>query len=279
LLLISLALNTYDYFIRYPRAPGLAESFTHTPVRLARTLIERARTEAVFVERITEAEDVYAFDFLFPGTPVRRLDFRQCLPLADGRATRTTYLVLAKYDQHSAGNLAQAFPSATITPIKPEGASLMGQAVLVESPPGAPAPPVQNPISARFAPGIKLLGYWWSGPKVKAGESLFLAIYWKAEAEFAADLTTFLHVGDSSLIAQRDGQPCQGFYPTSQWRAGDVIPDGFAITFPPDAPPGDYPLAVGWYSYPSLERLRLIEADHPLPDNRAVIGTLTITAP
>jgi len=289
LLISSLALNAYDYFVRYPRAPGLAEAFTHTPVRLARTLIERAQTEAVFVERITEAEDVYAFDFLFPGTPVRRLDFRQCMPLADGRATRTTYLVLAERDPQSVGSLARAFPSATITRIKPEGASLMGQAVLVEAPPGATwHEDAIATVSARFAPGIKLLGYWWSGPKVKAGESLFLTVYWKAEADFSTDFTTFLHVlprqwhGDAiatPLIAQRDGQPCQGFYPTSQWRAGDVIPDGFAITFPSNTPPGDYPLAVGWYSYPSLERLTLTEADQPLPDNRAVIGTLTISAP
>jgi hypothetical protein len=38
-------------------------------------------------------------------------------------------------------------------------------------------------------------------------------------------------------------------------------------------------VAVGWYSYPSLERIPLIEADTPLPDNRAVIGTLHISAP
>ncbi|MFQ5437006.1 MAG: hypothetical protein ACE5FD_19280, partial [Anaerolineae bacterium] len=80
LVLVSLGLNTYDYYGRYPTTPGLSAAFTTTPVRLARQLIERARSEPVFVERITEAGDVFAFAFLFPGTPVRRLDFRQCLP-------------------------------------------------------------------------------------------------------------------------------------------------------------------------------------------------------
>jgi hypothetical protein len=237
----------------------------------------------VFVERITEAEDVYAFDFLFPGTPVRRLDFRQCLPLTDKRTTRTTYLVLSERDQDAAGNLIQALPSAKVTALKPEEAALMGPATLVEVAPGTPALTVSNAAHARFEPGLRLVGYDWSGPTLKAGQSLFLTLYWKAEAMVEADLTAFLHIGtgegNTPVVAQRDGQPCQGLYPTSQWQVGDVVPDGFAVVVPPDTPPGDYPLVVGWYQYPSLDRLRLAEADTPLKDNRAVIGTITITSP
>jgi hypothetical protein len=57
------------------------------------------------------------------------------------------------------------------------------------------------------------------------------------------------------------------------------VPDSFAITLPEDAPLGDYPLAVGWYSFPSLDRLTLLEADSPLPDDRAVIGAIRVAAP
>ena len=117
---------------------------------------------------------------------------------------------------------------------------------------------------------------------MKAGESVFLTLYWLAEADIHSDLTTFMHVEtgqpDSPLLTQRDGQPCQGFYPTSRWRAGEVVPDGFAITIPREALPGEYPLAVGWYAYPSLERLPLILADESSSDNRAVIGRLTVVA-
>jgi len=253
LILASLTLNAFDYFVRYPHAPGLAEAFTATPVQLARELIARAQTETVFVERITEAEDVFAFDFLFPGTPVRRLDFRQCLPFTEGRVTRTTYLVLSERDHESVGRLEDAFPIATITRLQPETAALMGEATLIEVPPGSPAPAPMRTARARFDPGLAMLGYDWSGPEIKVGESLFLTLYWKAETNFTTDLTAFLHVGrgegDSPLAAQHDGQPCQGLYPTSQWRAGDVIPDSFAITFPPDTAPGEYPLVVGWYRW------------------------------
>jgi len=214
---------------------------------------------------------------------VRRLDFRQCLPVPHRRQTRTTYLVISERDPATVAKLARAYPAATITPIQPEEAALMGEATLVEVPPGAAAPALPQRAHARFEPGLSLYGFEWSGKTVKAGESLLLTLYWVAENEFEADVTRFLHVGTGDeglpLIAQHDGQPCQGLYPTSSWQLGEMVPDGFAVTLPEDAPSGDYPLVVGWYRYPSLERLPLASAGTPLAEDRAVIATLTVTAP
>jgi hypothetical protein len=55
-----------------------------------------------------------------------------------------------------------------------------------------------------------------------------------------------------------------------------VVPDRFAVIIPPDAPPGRYPIAVGWYRFPSLQRLPLLAAAESLADNRAIIGALTV---
>jgi hypothetical protein len=63
------------------------------------------------------------------------------------------------------------------------------------------------------------------------------------------------------------------------WHPGEVVPDSFAITLPDDAPPGEYPIAVGWYRFPSLERVALIAADEALADGRAVIGTIRVVEP
>jgi hypothetical protein len=283
MLLISLGLGACDFWVRYPHTPGLAEAFTTTPVNLARQLIQRASAETVYVDLISEAEDVYAFDYMFPGSQVQRLDLRQCLPLADRRRTRTTYLVLAERDQQSTANLQRAFPNANLQQIIPEAASLMGTVDLLEVPALTPLAPIFQPAHAQFAQGITLLGYTWNGPTVKAGESLFLTVYWKAEAAQSRDLTVLVHVGGRSptefLAAQHDGQPCQGSYPVSKWRVGDVIPDSFAIPLPANTPPGEYPLLVGWYEYPSLDRLPLLSADGALPDNRAVLAQLQVAAP
>ena len=159
----------------------------------------------------------------------------------------------------------------------------MGKTALIEIQAGASAPSIPNPNHARFSPGVRLLGYAGPGPTTQAGESVSLTLFWEAEQDLATDLTGFLHVGrgedDSPVVAQHDGQPCQGQYPTSLWRQGDVIPDRFAVTVPRETPAGDYSLAVGWYRYPSLERQPLVEADTPLPNNRAMIGTLTVLNP
>ncbi|MBL8058854.1 MAG: phospholipid carrier-dependent glycosyltransferase, partial [Anaerolineales bacterium] len=64
-LAVSLAGNVADYFGRFAQQPDLAAWYTATPVRLAQDLIARAPAEAVFVERVLEAEDIFAFDFLF----------------------------------------------------------------------------------------------------------------------------------------------------------------------------------------------------------------------
>jgi hypothetical protein len=282
-LAVSLGVNVYDYFVRYAAVPEIGPEHTTTPVELARELIQRAQAEAVFAEQLPAMDDVYAFDFLFPGTPVRRLDFRQCLPLTDERAARTTYLVRTAHDPLTLPELRRAYPSAALTFIEPEEAALMGSVALVDVPPGALFTSMQAAAHADFGPGLELIGYDISGRALRAGESVFVTLYWKAETTLDADLTAFAHLGtglqDSANIAQRDGQPCQGFYPTSQWQVGDVIPDRFAITVPAGVAAGDYPLAVGWYRYPSLERVPLVEAEQPLPDNRAIVTTVRVAAP
>jgi len=280
---ISLGSGVYDYFVRYPQTSGLDAAFTTTPVRVAEDLLARAQTELVFVERITEAEDVFAFDFLFPNSAVRRLDFRQCLPLASGHSTRTTYLVLAERDADSAERLSNAYPEAAYRWIRPETAALMGEAYQVEVPAGMEASLNIQAAPARFEGGVALSGYESSGMPVKPGESVFLTLYWKAERDLNLNWTRFVHLypenDTSNLIAQADSFPCQGLYPTAQWRAGVVIPDGLALTIPAGTPPGRYTLAIGWYHYPSLERLPLEWAQNALSDNRVVISTLDVMDP
>ncbi len=66
----------------------------------------------------------------------------------------------------------------------------------------------------------------------------------------AADYTVFVHVLDVTerRVAQGDGPPLQGWYPTSAWASGQVIADRRRIVLPPDTPPQDLRVAVGLYS-------------------------------
>lgn len=276
---LSLYSQSSTLLFRYPSLSVLPLSYLARAVDTGRELTRRAEAgERVFVSLTPETQDVISFEFLFPGTLVNRLDLRQCRPLTDQRSTRTNYLVLNRHDKESVRPLYEAYPNSKITyiPFEQEGAG-----TLIEVPPNIPGPRPPNPGQATFEPGLTFLGYEWSGRSVPAGQSLFLTLWWKVESDLRADYTSFIHVGTgldgTSVVAQRDGQPCQGLFTTSRWRTGDVIRDSFAVTLPPDMPAGDYPLAIGWYTFPDLQRLPLLSADNALPDNRAIIAIISVT--
>jgi len=276
----SAGYHTWLLFGRWPHSPRIDNAFTTAPVELARELAARAEDEAVFVEVIPEAdEDIAAFEWYAPLSDMRRMDFRKCLPLAHERDSETTYLVISGRDLDSAGRLEEAYPGARVS----EPLDLwQTTGTLLEIPAGALAPEPPQRAYARFEPGLELYGYEWSGGALRAGETLFITAYWRASATLPADLIAFAHLGngvEQPLAAQRDDRPCLGLYPTDRWLPGDLVPDSFAIQVPSDTPPGTYDLALGWYRWPSLERLHLVEADLPLADDRAVIGQVEIHEP
>lgn len=278
-LTFSVGWHTYLLWAIWPDVPNLREQFTALPVELAEDLIGRAEAgEPTFVEVIPEAdEDIVAFNYLFPGTPVSRMDFRKCLPLPHHNMTRINYLILSGHDSQTAGLLDEWY--AVEMPYR-ETDLFQTTGTLVEVLPGAAAPlPAMQPV-VKFGAGLRLYGFEWSGERIRPGETLFLTLYWYTEQPIPEDLTAFAHIGRGvdgyPLIGQRDGQPCLGFYPTSQWQPGVVVADGFAITLAADAPPGEYEVLVGWYRYPSLERLPLVAAEEGLPDGRAIIGRIRV---
>jgi hypothetical protein len=279
LLMLSVAWHAHLVFVRWPQEPKLGAQFTAAPVDMAREAL--GASGVVFAERIPDTEDVIAWEYLFAGTDVTRLDLRKCLPMPHQRSTPTSFLILTEGDAETSVRLREAYPGAWF---KHRGVDLWQEtADWIEVPAGVDAPAPRFKVSAEFDEGISLYGYDWSSYTVSPGETLFLTLYWHATEQVSEDLTAFAHVGTglegTSIIAQRDGQPCIGLYPTSMWQPGEVVPDSFAVTIPDDASPGEYPIAVGWYRFPSLERVALIEADNALADGRAVIGTIQVVEP
>jgi len=83
--------------------------------------------------------------------------------------------------------------------------------------------------------------------------ALVLTLFWRAQARPSGDYSVFVHVSDkdeiagpADIIAQADSQtPVYGWYPTSQWQAGEVVREDYRI----HPPKGKSPriLAVGMY--------------------------------
>lgn len=99
-----------------------------------------------------------------------------------------------------------------------------------------------------------------------------VTLYWQASAPMTADFTTFVHVLDENdqIMAQADGQPQQGAYPTSIWDVGEMVADDKPITLPADS--DSIHLAIGVYLLATGERLAVHTADGlPLPENRFIL--------
>jgi hypothetical protein len=100
----------------------------------------------------------------------------------------------------------------------------------------------------RLGPAVRLAG----SSAVIAGTPpiLHLTLYWQATAPVPADYTAFVHVLDaeSEKIAQEDGPPLNGWYPSSAWAPGQIIADRRQIVLPDGVDPAHVRVAVGLYT-------------------------------
>ena len=112
----------------------------------------------------------------------------------------------------------------------------------------------------RFAEPIALAGYDLSATSCAPGESLDLALYWRAAGPITRNYQAFTHLlaPDGSLAAGSDHIAGADNYPTSLWTADTFIRNVFALRVSPDAPPGTYSLEAGLYD--ARGRLKLADA-------------------
>jgi hypothetical protein len=124
-------------------------------------------------------------------------------------------------------------------------------------------PPTQaEPLSAKFADGIRLVGYHLRGNR--------LTLVWAADSPPAADYTIFVHAlaGDGYNVVGHDAPPK---VPTSQWRPDRLIVDVHEFDVPGDQP---ISLVAGMYQPSTGERLKLETANFGEPD-AALVATLS----
>ncbi len=112
-------------------------------------------------------------------------------------------------------------------------------------------------LDARFAHGIKLLGYVVRDDlgravdqvEIPPGKEVRLTLYWQPTARLDADYIVFAHLLDATgwLRGQQDNQPRGGTYPTRAWTPGEWVVDAYHIPVAADAPAGAYTIEVGMY--------------------------------
>jgi hypothetical protein len=88
------------------------------------------------------------------------------------------------------------------------------------------------------------------------GPTRLALVYW-AHLPIREDYTAFVHVLDAAgvIVAQRDGAPQSGAYPTHLWQPGEYVRDEYAF----DLPPGTYTFRLGFYHPETGQRLVVAE--------------------
>jgi 4-amino-4-deoxy-L-arabinose transferase-like glycosyltransferase len=136
----------------------------------------------------------------------------------------------------------------------------------------APAP--AQALDARLGPALRLHGY----DLARQDDALILTLHWEAKAPPSADYHVFVHAVDRAgdRVAQHDGPPDQGRYPTAWWLPGDRVHDAHPLPLPDPLPAG-LRLRVGMYRPTTGRRLPAYDAQgQRLPDDAV---TFTPPAP
>jgi hypothetical protein len=100
------------------------------------------------------------------------------------------------------------------------------------------------------------------------GDQARLRLRWRATAPLAGDYTIFAHyLRDGERLTQSDARPAGGHYPTTVWRAGDVVVDDHVFDGVDALLPGRDTLLFGLWQPESGAVLYLLdEAGNPAAD-------------
>lgn len=145
----------------------------------------------------------------------------------------------------------------------------------------ATIPPEEvQPMAVDFNRQIRLTGYHLNQPLTPGGE-LKLTLFWQAETPIAVDFTVFVQmVGPADqILAQSDGKPQEGFYPTLSWQPGEAIIDQHTFPLPGDIAPGSYDLLVGFYEVENGQRLQILDDAGVFQSDYVRLSGIQVQAP
>jgi hypothetical protein len=118
--------------------------------------------------------------------------------------------------------------------------------------------PVGLPVTILGHNQIALLDYRIEGP-LRHGATVRLNVLWQALKPLGEDYTVFVHTVDEegTIWGQRDTEPQEGEYPTTEWGLGEIVQDRYELRIDVAGPREGYQLVVGMYAGETGERLKL----------------------
>jgi hypothetical protein len=124
-------------------------------------------------------------------------------------------------------------------------------AMLYSFPPagsGVDSAPAER-VGKTFGDALRLEGYTIRPWPAQPGQAVQVVLFWRAIQQPAASYRVSLRLAAPSgkPIWQRDGDPQEGYAPTSTWQPGQTVVDRRGFVLPADAAPGVYALSMVVY--------------------------------
>jgi hypothetical protein len=175
-------------------------------------------------------------------------------------------------------------PVVDATDTRQAGERLLAGRFVVPLPPAPPPPATAVALeSALVNDTLQLTHIAFDPPPadLAAGRPLALTLYWQVLRPPAEDATLFIHVQDSAgnIIAQHDGPPFDGRYPTGHWLPGETVATTVTLNLPDTATDNrdrDVTLYAGWYHPVTLARLPVTQQGTRPPDDRLRLAAFTL---
>ena len=153
--------------------------------------------------------------------------------------------------------------------------------VTMPAPPSAPAQlPIEHPQRVDLGGSVRFLGHSGDEGPLAPGDLLPVSLFWQALRDLDEDYIAFLQLLDrqGQLAAAWEAPPGAG-YPSSRWRAGDLLHTQAALRLPATLADGRYTLITGLFRAADATRLRAGRRDHVTLAQVHVVGRAHDFAP
>ena len=208
---------------------------------------------------------------------------RHCFVYPERTRQDTHYVIVPSDENNSLPLLANYYPSGQIAN---EGYLDNGDLYYVayHIPEGTSAQfEPQQKAYTNWADKVSVLGYDVSSDSFQPGDTITVDIYFKPLTNMERNYTSFIHLlgpadpeTGNTLWAQVDREPCFQSYPTSWWRGNEIIRDTFTMTISPDAPIGEHQITMGFYHWPEMQQMVIVESENDTTNQKAIAKTIEI---
>ena len=137
--------------------------------------------------------------------------------------------------------------------------------------------PFDQPV--HFGENILLEAAGYSSDSLQPGDIAQVRLAWLATAPLETRYKITLQLLDpaNQVVAQVDSEPNGGARPTTSWRPGETVEDGYGLAIPLATPPGGYPLILAVYDAATGARLPV--SGEGAQGNYLLLGDVTIVPP